>query len=68
VPSGEDVNEELFAVTDERFLNSAEALRVDLLGLRVKTTRTVSMSAGVGPLAARGHCFSNTEPLNLMCG
>jgi hypothetical protein len=40
--------------------NSAEALLVDLLGLRVKATRTVSMSPGVRTLAGRGRFFSNT--------
>jgi len=38
VTSGEDLIEEFFAVTNRRFLNSAEALLVDLLRLRVRAT------------------------------
>ena len=40
--------------------NSAEALLVDLLGLRVKATQTTSMFAGVWTLVGRGRFFSNT--------
>ena len=64
---GEDLNEGFFAVTDERFPNSAEALLVDLLVLRVKVTRTASMFASVRTVAGRGRFFSNTEPLVSNC-
>ena len=47
--------------------NSAQALFVDLLGLRVKATRTASMFAGVRTLAGRGRFFSNTEPFVSNC-
>jgi len=43
--------------------NSAEALLVDLLGLRVKALQTASMFAGVRTLAGHGSFFSNTDPL-----
>jgi len=47
--------------------NSAEALLVDLLGFRVKTTGTASIFAGVRKMAGRGRLFSNTEPLVSIC-
>ena len=64
---GEDMNEEFFAVTDERFPNSAEALLIDLLELRVKATRNASMFACVRTLAGCGRFFSNAEPLVSNC-
>jgi hypothetical protein len=60
---GEDLNEELFAVANESFLTQL----VDLLGLRVKATRTASMFSGVRTLAGGGRFFSNTEPLVSNC-
>ena len=52
---GEDLNEKFFAMTDERFLTQQKpGLLVDLLGLRVETTPTASMFAGVPTLAGGG--------------
>ena len=64
---GEDLNEEFFAVTDERFLTQQKLSLLICWDFVSKPCELLRYFAGVQTLVGCGHFFSNTEPLVSNC-